>query len=331
MAEKVLLPFHVPMFSTFHHHAAAGLAMENHPTAFNEVLNRCTTLSCTRKFLRGYTSPEPDIPRNGLYVFNSLERYGISYRFALRYAKEFVKQMLDEGLYVYCSRIDDYYLPGKSWYVVRHLAHDGIICGYDEIDSTYLMAAYDTDWVFRLIRIPQNCYIEAAKACLERREYGGITGYRAKDIDVELDEPLILEYLEDHLNSTIETVSFESDGKVSGIAVHDLLAMYIEKLKDESIPNDKMDWRALRPVWEHKRCMLERLKVIEKRHGWMPTFSERYAPLVDEANRARMMYAVFQKTRKTNLLDGIQDALLDLRKKEQTILTGFVEKMEGKV
>jgi hypothetical protein len=331
MAQKVLLPFHVPMFATLHLHAAAGIAMENHPTAFNEILNKCTTISCSRKFLRGFTSPQPDVPRNGLYAFNSLERYGISYRFALRYGREFIKQMLDEGLYVYCARIDDYYIPEKSWYGIRHMAHDGIICGYDETDSTYLMAAYDTDWVFRLIRITQSCYMEAAQSCLERHEYGGITGYRAKDIDVELDEPLILDYLKDHLETTIDTVSLESDGRVSGIAVYDLLAMYVDKLKDGSIPSEKMDWRALRPVWEHKRCMLERLKAIEKRHDWNPTYSEQYAPLVDEANRVRVMYAIFQKTKKPNLLDWIRNGLLDLREKEQRILTGFVEKMEGEV
>ena len=331
MNEQVLLPFHVPMFSTLHFHAAAGLAMDNHPTAFNEILNKCTTLSCTRKFLRGFTTPEPGVPRAGLYAFNSLERYGISYRFAIRYAKEFIKQMLDEGMYVYCSRIDDYYLPRKSWYGVRHMAHDGIICGYNETESTYLMAAYDTNWVFRLIRIPQCCYMEAARACLERHEYGGLTAYKVKDVEVELDEPLILDYLKEHLEATIDTVSLESDSWVDGIAVHDLLAMYVGKLKDGSIPVDKMDWRALRPVWEHKRCMLERLKAIEKKNGWDPTYSEQYAPLVDQANRARIAYAVFQKTQKTPLLDGIHNDLLNLREKEQEILTGFVKKMEEQI
>lgn len=331
MYEQVLLPFHVPLFSTMHHHAAAGLAMDNHPTAFNDILNKCTTISCTRRFLRGYTSPEPDVPRAGIYAFDSLERYGISYRYAIRYAKEFIKQMLDEGMYVYCSRIDDYYLPGKSWYGVRHMAHDGIICGYNETESTYLMAAYDTNWVFRLIRIPQCCYMEAAQACLTRHEYGGLTAYKVRDVEVELDEPLIRDYLIGHIDTTIDTVSLEKDGSVRGLAVHDLLAMYVEKLKDGSIPIDKMDWRALRPVWEHKRCMLERLKAIEKKHEWNPEFSERYAPLVDQANRARMAYAVFQKTQKTSLLDGIHDDLLNLREKEQEILTGFVRKMEEQI
>ena len=331
MSEQVLLPFHVPMVATLHYHAAAGIALENHPTAFNEILNKCTTIACTRKFLRGYTTPESSVARNGLHNFNSLELYRISYRFALSYSKEIIKQMIDEGMYVYFSRVDDYYLPGKSWYGVRHMAHDGIICGYNETESIYLIAAYDSNWVFRLIRIPQSCYMEAAQASLERHEYGGITGYRVKDVEVELDEPLILKYLKDHLKATIDTVSMESDSWTSGIAVHDLLAMYVDKLKDGSIPVDKMDWRALRPVWEHKRCMQERLKAIEKRNGWMPTYSERYAPLVDEANRARMMYAVFHRTKKPTLLDGIKNSLLNLREQENEILSGFVDKMEGKV
>ena len=149
-----------------------------------------------------------------------------------------------------------------------------------------------------------------------------------KDIEVKLEEPAILKYLKEHLDTTIDKVSLESNDRVNGIAVHDLLAMYIDKLKDGSIPSDKMDWRALRPVWEHKRCMLERLKAVETKHNWDPAFSEQYAPLVDLANRIRMMYAVYHKTRKISLLDGIRNGLTQLSRKEYDILTDFVGKME---
>lgn len=328
MSEKVLLPFHVPLFATTQGMAAPGIAIENHPTAFNGILNQCTTISCTRRFLRGYTSPQTEVPRLGIYSFSYLNKYAVSFRFAHRHSLEIIKKMLDEGFYIYFSCVDDFYLPEKSWYGIRHLAHDGIICGYDETDATYSIAAYDINWIFRLIQIPQKCFAEGLDACIENKQFGAITAYKMKDIEVKLEEPAILKYLKEHLDTTIDKVSLESNDRVNGIAVHDLLAMYIDKLKDGSIPSDKMDWRALRPVWEHKRCMLERLKAVETKHNWDPAFSEQYAPLVDLANRIRMMYAVYHKTRKTSLLDGIRNGLTELSRKEYDILTDFVGKME---
>ena len=330
MNDKVALSFHVPMFATTQGQAAPGIAIENHPNAFNAVLNQCTTISCIRRFLRGFTTPQTGVPRLGIHAFPFLEKYIVSFRYAHQYSKEIIKQMLDEGFYVYFTQVDDFYLPGKSWYGTRHMEHDGIICGYDESDETYSIAAYDINWIFRLIRIPQKSFMEGLNACIENKQFGNITAYKMKDVEVRLDEVLILKNLKDHLNTTIDKVSLESDGWVSGIAVHDLLAMYIDKLKDESIPHEKMDWRALRPVWEHKKCMLERLRRIEEKHEWEPVYSKKYEPLVELANRVRMMYAIYHKTSKKAILDSIHHGLLELGKREFEILSEFTVKMEEK-
>ncbi len=328
MNDKVALPFHVPMFATTQGQAAPGIAIENHPNAFNAVLNQCTTISCTRRFLRGLTTPQTGVPLLRIHSFPFLERYTISFRYAHQYCKEIIKHMLDDGFYVYYHCADDFYLPGKSWYGIRHMAHDGIICGYDETESTYSIAAYDINWIFRLIQIPQKCFMEGLESCIENKQFGNITAYKMKDVDVQLDEGLILKYLKEHLNMTIDKVSLESDDGVSGIVVHDLLAMYIDRLKDESIPHDKMDWRALRPVWEHKKCMLERIRRIEEKHAWEPVYSKQYEPLVELANRVRMMYAIYHKTSKKAILDGIHNGLLELGKREFEILSEFTVKME---
>jgi hypothetical protein len=170
--------------------------------------------------------------------------------------------------------------------------------------------------------------MEGLESCIENKQFGNITAYKMKDVDVQLDEGLILKYLKEHLNMTIDKVSLESDDGVSGIVVHDLLAMYIDRLKDESIPHDKMDWRALRPVWEHKKCMLERIRRIEEKHAWEPVYSKQYEPLVELANRVRMMYAIYHKTSKKVILDGIHNGLLELGKREFEILSEFTVKME---
>ena len=104
--------------------------------------------------------------------------------------------------------------------------------------------------------------------------------------------------------------------------------MYIDKLKDGSIPYEKMDWRALRPIWEHKKCMLERIKAVEKKNGWTDELSTCYAPIVEKANRIRMMYAMYHKNHNDKLLDKIRDGLLDVAKKDKALVEEFIKKLE---
>ena len=328
MPDTISLPFCVPWFAFTQGHAAPGLAMAGHPTAYNAVLNQCITLSCTRRFLQGYSSPQVFMPKSGIHSFDCLEKYGVTSRFGHPYFKEIIKQMLNEGFYIYFGGVDDYYLPGKSWYGTRHMAHDGVICGYDEADQTYSIAAYDINWVYNLIRIPQACFMEGLHACVQNEQYASIVAYRMKDIEVKLDEQMILKNIKEYIGLTVDRFSLENDGRVIGIAVQDFIVMYLDKLKDGSIPSDKMDWRSLRPIWEQKRCMVDRIRAIEEKRGWGPELSTQYVPLVEEANRVRMMYAMYHKNQKESLLDKMKSGILHFKDAEYEILQALIQRME---
>lgn len=329
MPNTVSLPFCVPWFAGSQGYAAPGLAMASHPTAYNGYLNQTTTLGCHKHFLNSGTSPGIFIPRADLGAFDCLEKYSVSSKFGYPYYKELIKAMLNEDFYIYFSGVDDFYLPGKSWYGTRHMSHDGVICGYNENDGTYSIAAYDINWVFNLIRVPQNCFIEGVKACLEIKKIGGLTAYKVKEgTTVCLNEPMILRYLNEYINQTADEFSLDPNGVVEGIAVQDFLAMYIDKLKDGSIPLDRMDWRVLRPVWEHKRCMLDRIRAIEQQNQWNDQLSEAYRLLVQSSDRARMMYAMYHKNQNESLLDKIKYNLLNGKEKEYEILKKLIDRMQ---
>ena len=331
MAKSVLLPFCKPIFATIQETAAVGLAINGHPTAYNGILNQCVSLGCSRKFLRGLTSsPIVYIPLLNISAFEFIDKFSNTGRFGVSNYRDDVKRMLDEGYYVLFTNVDDFYVPGKSWYGVRHMPHDGIICGYDDNDETFSIASYDSNWVFNLFRTPQSCFVEGANACYENKQYGEITAYKIKpNTTVKLDMDMILKKLKRHLECTVETIPLDRGHVVEGAVVYDLLAMYIDKLKDESIPPDKMDWRAFRPVWEHKCAMLDRIKAIEAEKGWDSKLSLSYVPLVSQANYIRGMYAMYHKNRKVGLLDQIRKSLIELRQRECDILQDLVRKMEG--
>lgn len=328
MADCVQLAYEYPWFAFTQGTAAPCIALRNHPTAYNAILNQCTTLSCSRRFLDGFTTPQVGIPRLNIHSFPCIERYGVALRFTHDRFREIVKKMLDKGFYIYFGGVDDYFLPGKSWYGIRHMSHDGILCGYDDNDGTYSVAAYDSDWVFRLIRIPQDCFREGLESGISQGWNGNLFAYRMRNGEIQPDEKQMLRYLKAHVDADMDHFPLTERGNVEGIAVQGFLALYIGKLMDGSIPADRMDWRVLRPVWEHKKCMLDRLIALEALHGWEPEFSSRYRPLVDAANRNRMMYAVYHKNRRPELLENVRKGLLDGKEQERAILCDFIRKTE---
>ena len=329
MAKSVSLPFEVPIIATTQGSAAVGIAMTGHPTAHNQILNQAVSLFCRRRFIKGFTTPEVSIINWNLNSYKIFDRYEVNFRFVTDYCIQIIKQMLDEGFYVYYSGVDDFYLPEKSWYGIRHLYHDGIICGYDDNDSTISIAAYDINWVFRPIRIPQECFVQGVDSALKATRYDNMTAYKLKEnVTIEINEKDILKLLKEYLDSNFEKYPADEDGDVRGIVVHNYLAMYIDKLKDGSIPFEKMDWRALRPIWEHKKCMYERIKAIEAKNGWGDELSNRYAPIVEKANQLRMMYAVYHKNHNDKLLDKIRDGLLELADRDRTLVEELVNRLE---
>jgi len=330
MSEQIQLPFWVPKHATVLWVAAPGLVMEHHPSAYNLILTQATTIACHRKFLRGYTSPQISIPRIGIPSYHSIERYEYNLRFLSPCIHTMIKDMLKEGFYVYYFKVDDFYLPGKSWYGTSHMHHDGIICGYDESDQTYTIAGYDLNWVLRPMKIPQECFMRGLESSLEAKQYGTLIAYRGIDGEYPLDEAAMATCLREHIEADFTKYPMEVDDWAYGSIVFDLLAMYIDRLKDGRVPHNRMDWRSLRPVWEHCACMLERIEVLEKNHSWDSTLSDAYQPIVDLANRMRMMYAMYHKNQRLSLLDPIKAGLGTIKEDEKRIISTLLEKMEQK-
>ena len=329
MSKSVNLPFEVPVFASSQLLAAASIAMTGHPTAFNQVLHQTSSIFCTTKFLQGFTTPQVTIPYSRMEYFSFIEWYPMSFRFTKGEYINIIKRMLEEGFYVYYDGVDDYYLPNKSWYGTRHMVHDGIICGYDEEDETLSIAAHDINWVFRLIRIPIASFEVAVKESFKLYPNAHYRAYRVKeDTDVEFNEKEVLKNLKIHMDSDFTKYPVETATNACGTIVHEYIAMYLDKLLDGSIPYEKMDWRALRPVWEHKKCMLMRIRAVEAKLGWDSALGDAYMPVVDKANRVRMAYAVYHRKRRDSMLEGIRNDLLEVGKQDRQLVGEFINKLE---
>jgi len=329
MSKSVQLPVCTPVFATYQNTSSAGMALAANPTANNQILNQCFSLSCTKRFLRDYSSPCINFVNATLHAFPALERYVVNMYFTFPYIHQIIKKMLDENFYIYYTLVDDFYLPEKSWFGIRHMMHDGTITGYDEADRTYTIVAFDINWVYRAIRIPQEAFEKGLESAIKDKKYGHLYPIRVKPEPVELNPRAILNGLKTYLNSDMSKYPLDAPGDVHGLAVHDYIALYLQKLYDGSISYEKLDWRVMRPFWEHKKCMLQRIEAVEQKLELGSELSEAYRPVVAETDRLRMLYALYSKKKKDSLALTISHGILAVKEQEQKILTELTEKMEG--
>lgn len=328
---KVILPYKEPIYSTYHSLSNAGIPAKQNETSDNWYYNNTVDWRCTRKFLRGFTSPEMKISCDDISDVPILYRIGMNTRFARRCAVDIVKTMIDDGFYVAFIGVDDYYIKGKSWYQEQHVNHDGLIIGYDDENGTLSIAAYNQRWVFSVFETPQECFAEGVNSLCNMGIYGELCAVKVKDDPQELNVQIIYNDLKKYLSSGISDYPLDNPDVVWGIVVYDYLCMYLDKLADGSVPYERKDRRVFRLVWEHKKCMLDRIKAIEKLYGWNNECSSIYEEVVEVADKVRFIYSKFVIKYSNKLLEKIQVLLMRMKKLEVHILGRFLNDLENKV
>lgn len=311
-----------------HHHSAVAGVLHQNPSLRNFYLNRSTRLYCTRRFIGGYTSPQVNILYSDFSCNPGIERLRYDMRFLGENVHQVIRRLLSEDYYVVFTGIDDFYLPGKTFYHERHFPHDGLIHGYDMKQKTYLLYAYDKDWRFGRFETTQSGFEKGRRAAMREGTFGTIWGIKAKDTQVEFSIPEVKENLRLNLKLSVANYPIHDPREVYGSVVHDFIGMYLDKLYDGSIPYDRMDHRVFRLIWEHKKFMHERICRIEDTLSLPHTYSEEYFPLVETANRMRMLYASHHMKRRDSLLPVIKKMLLSVKQDEDRIIANLLEKME---
>lgn len=329
MSKSVQLPIAEPLYSTYHYQGNSGAILTENMSIRNWFLNRVMNLSCSRLFLYGYTSPFVSVKDSSDGENPYIEKISFSMRYLDSDIHRVIRRLIDDGYYVSFSGVDDYYVKGKTWYHEKHFIHDGLICGYDQNDKTYTIYAYDKSWVYRTFKTPQRAFEAGRRASLADGFCGTICAMKVKSENVELRPEEICKCLKEYMNSSLNMYPLYSDGMVYGSAVQDYVAMYMNKLADQTVPYERTDRRVFRMLWEHKKVMLERIVAVENKLKMNREISSQYADIVKEADALRMMYASHRMKARYPILLTIRDRLILLKETENRLLTGFIEKMDG--
>lgn len=329
--KKIELPLVEPIYSTYHRQGFSTAIFIDNPSIKNQHLNEVMILTCNRKFLKGFTTPEVNVSCSSWQSNPYLEKRWYSTEFLEGYSNIVIRRLLDAGYYVCFGGIDDYYIKGKSWYHKRHFLHDGCICGYDQENKTYCIYSYDQNWIFRKFWTAQKSFDAGRKAAIKTGLYPDICGIKPNGDQVEFCPQTSLQTISEYLDSNIDKYPESEDGNVYGIVVHDYIAKYVGKLYDGSIPYEKMDRRVFRMIWEHKKSMLERIRLIEDALLIDHSLSDAYSSVVFEADNCRMLYAAHHMKQRNSVLPIIQKKLMSLKEAEKGILEKLMEASKGEI
>lgn len=328
--KTIELPLMEPLYSTYHNQGVASAVLVDHPSIRNWYLNQSCILTCTKKFLNGFTTPQINIADSSWLSNPYFSKKILEMQFLRGHVNSVIKNLLDEGYYVIFSGIDDYYIKGKSWYHKRHFNHDGCICGYDQENKTYCLYAYDQNWIYQKFWITQKSFEAGRRSQFKQGVYGSIFGIKPFNVQVSFSYTWALKKIAEYLDSNMEKYPETSEGDVEGIVVHDYIAKYIGKLYDESIPYERMDSRIFRLIWEHKKVMLQRIQLIEQQLSFDDEISSKYEIVVREADNVRMLYAAHHMKRRDSVLPIIQQKLLSFKELEQELLENLLLKSKGR-
>ena len=257
-----------------------------------------------------------------------INRSGISTRFLKDCAAELIYAMLEEGYHVMFGGVDDYYIAGKSWYGRRHFSHDGLISGMNPQNGTLTLVAYDSSWVYRPFQTPLEGFLTGMRTICEQGDCGSLYAIRAfKNENVRLDPERVKAQLREYLTGAIVT---RDDGHemIVGAAVYDYIGLYLDALRQNTIPYDRMDWRVFRMLWEHKVCMRDRIAAFEKYYGWDDGLSGAYQNVVQEADHMRFLYMKYSRSRQDSLIEPIKAHLSSVAQQEKALLHTLLGRLE---
>lgn len=325
MNRKIELPLTEPPFCTYNFQGMAGAIICNNPSIWNWYLNKAVNLKCTTKFLSGFTSPMITTENTMLQKVPWLNKVYFPLKYLGNATNHIIRELIDDGYYVWFERVDDYYIKGKSNYKERHFPHDALISGYDLDEKTLTIIAYDKDWIFRSFKTPMQCFGRAQNAQTKKGDYGVLYGIKVQEEQIKLDLNTIYSGLQKYLESSVDSE------RICGIVVHKYICIYLDKLLDQSIPTNRIDRRVFRMIWEHKKVMLKRIEAIESALNLGESISSEYSSLVELANHMRMLYVMFQRKPRSSILLNIKEKLETLNNTEKQLLLILLTEMEGKI
>lgn len=322
--QNVELPFQMPRFTTYHFLASPGVVAKNNVTSDYWYFNHAIQIYGAPTLLQGDTfHAGVSLKCGDMWDMPFLEKEYFNTKFLRHCIHEVIVAALENGYYVYIWGIDDFYVEGKTFYKQRHITHDTLICGVNHEAQEYSLAAYDISWRYSCFSTSQKGVIDGIQSTIAQGKCGDLVAVRSSKDIIELDVSNIKQELMDYL----DTPEVKSREAVLGMHVNSYLSNYLSLLKAGGIKNGRSDRRIFQFIWEHKKCMQDRIIAVETECKLSNEISIAYAQIVALADFVRLMYMRYYINHNDQILVVIQEKLKELTEREAYLLRSLCEKI----
>lgn len=227
-------------------------------------------------------------------------------------------------------QIDEYFLPGRPCFRTVHSVHDNLILGYDLNRNFFDVAGYGQDYEVAGMRFEdiEKAFHHMPRSALGRR-YLAMMRLR-EGAKPEFDLAGMTAQLGDYLHSRITMAPdvmrnanlYWKARRFTGAWGLDTYEAFIDYVTRMGRGRKALDLRATRTLWEHKACMLARLKFLQEKQCLAKGQSwPAYAAVVDLAKAVRFeAYEYNTAGPNPNCIDSMTAILRTMRDMEAEVL-----------
>lgn len=199
-------------------------------------------------------------------------RYSIAKMASL---KDFIKEAIDEGSYVYLY-LDYYYMPLSKAYKQRHYMHEIMVYGYDlNNNQVYIADNLDEGKYIHTVcslSILEQAYWEVQS---ENEFFTSVHLFRKRQESFFFKPGQVLNTLQNYLSSQRSIDMSYNVHSIFGMNALQLLLDTVEERRSSLLP---LDIRAFHLIWEHKKLMQLRVAYL------LSHYKMRNSGILDQVN-----------------------------------------------
>lgn len=337
---NIILPMYEPKLNTFNVYAALFSIIakdENYLPWFysNFISIGINTCDDTLYFTDHFTFFEYG---EGLSSCPWLEVYKpshktIYYQYSFN-IKDVLTSYLNQNKYVWLY-LDQFYIPQSNYYQKLHKEHSVLIYGYDDATNIFYIADNLDNGKFIKTVISYEQLIKAWESDICEHFRRLFRVINSKEGKYKINTTHLKNQIEDYLssNSIKHGVYWDQipvDGPHSyvqniqywifGHEVYSYIQQLIKQVKGMS-GIKSLDLRIPHLLWEHKKCMLERIKYL---HLEMYDFYSEYENVVNNSLAIRNLTMKYNITQKDSILDEIDTRISEIVYIEEITLRKLV-------
>ncbi len=259
--DKIELPVTQPPIICYLHHAYALAIILCHPQFepwfFSNYIQLLYDGNDNNKF--NIYSPSDIFMGTPLFKTQNSNKFILS-ALDIDY-KTYINKFISEGYY-FCTFVEEYLVPGKAAYKSYSLKHECLFYGYDNIERRYNIMGFDKRRIFQGSYLSYEDFDIAFNSITdsELMLFIQVNSNKKPVFDVELVKMQLKDYIEsENTSHCLRIIDREFGNNTWGLKVFERLKEYFKSVMDGDV---QLETRYLQILWEHKKCMLNRLKYM---------------------------------------------------------------------